>query len=90
MSYFISDKDKERILRSKGLHDKNGFPILDPPGSRNRMTKRCHDQLHQFKTVSDTIVPHEVLYYRSNGRELHQIVKECTMCGHKFTEQRWL
>lgn len=76
---------QDRILRGRGVIDRNGFPVLDPPGARNRLPKRCHDRMHKFKTVNSKFVDHDV----KTGKDVYSVERVCTVCRHQVTETRW-
>jgi hypothetical protein len=83
----LSLTQNQKLLRSHGRIDKNGFPILDPPGERNKLRKRCHDRMHQFHVKSDHATGRVDVF---TDYEEHRIVKECRICGYYFTETKWV
>lgn len=83
----MSEKDRLKRLRGQGVIDRNGFPILDPPGARNRLPRRCHERLHKFK-VTKSVDQNE--YDAKSGKSLYKLEKVCVLCRHTDTEMRWV
>lgn len=80
-------KKVEKNLRGRGVIDRNGFPILDPPGARNRLPRRCHERLHTFKVTKSTdLNEHD----HKTGKSLYKVEKVCVNCQHVDTETRWV
>lgn len=78
--------DHDKFLRGRGVIDRNGFPILDPPGSRNRLPKRCHERLHVWKVTKSTDLHEHDL---KTGKSLYKIEKVCQKCRTESSETRW-
>lgn len=78
-------KDPEKVLRGRGILDKNGFPILDSGAARNKLPKRCHEQLHKFKVQKVETLDYDPL----TGQNLVTVTRRCVTCDTVDSRTHW-